>query len=128
LFTSSRLNVDGDTLSGSSVKLHEDGSEGGVDNEGDQEEEGEETEGAEEDEECGRVEQQLLQERLLLLFVRHLGEQTAVLVSGWMLLSDVVAAVVVVVVVVVVAAVVLGVPAARRQTSDVEETERSTGN
>lgn len=81
MFTSSGLNVDGDALDGSSVELHEDGGEGGVDNEGDQEEEGEEAEGAEEDEERGRVEQQLLQERLLLHFVRHLGEQTAVLVS-----------------------------------------------
>jgi len=61
LFTSSGLNVDGNTLGGSSVELHEDGGKGGVDNEGDQEEEGEEAEGAEEDEERGRVEQQLLQ-------------------------------------------------------------------
>ncbi|KAL2727614.1 hypothetical protein V1477_016890, partial [Vespula maculifrons] len=80
-FTSPGLNVDGDTLGGPSVELHEDGGEGGVDDEGDQEEEGEEAEGAEEDEERGRVEQQFLQERLLLLFVRHVGEQTAVLVS-----------------------------------------------
>lgn len=101
MFTSSGLNVDGDALGRSSVKLHEDCGEGGVDNEGDQEEEGEEAEGAEEDEERGRVEQQLLQERLLLLFVRHLGEQTAVLVS-WRLPSDVVIVVAVVVVVVVV--------------------------
>ncbi|KYQ47893.1 hypothetical protein ALC60_13063, partial [Trachymyrmex zeteki] len=128
-FTSSGFNIDGDTLGGSSFELHEDGGEGRVDNEGDQEEEGEEAEGAEEDEERGRVKQQLLQKRLLLLFVRHLGEQTAVLVSCWILLSDVVSVVaVVVVVVVVVVAVVLGVLAARRQTSDVEETERSTDN
>lgn len=96
LFTSSGLNIDGDAFSGSSVELHKDGGEGGVDNEGDQEEEGEEAEGAEEDEERSSIEQQLLQERLRLLFVRHIGEQTAVLVS-WMLLNDVVVFVVVVV-------------------------------
>mgnify|MGYP004590715755 CR=1 FL=1 len=103
LFTSPGLNVDGDTLGWPSVELHEDGGEGGVDDEGDQEEEGKEAEGAEEDEERGRVEQQLLQERLLLLFLRHLGEQTAVLVSGMHLVD-----------VVVVVVVVLGVLAARR--------------
>lgn len=74
LFTSPWLNVGSDTLGWPSVELHEDGGEGGVDDEGDQEEEGKEAEGAEEDEERGRVEQQLLQERLLLLFLRHLGE------------------------------------------------------
>lgn len=104
LFTSPWLNVGSDTLGWPSVELHEDGGEGGVDDEGDQEEEGKEAEGAEEDEERGRVEQQLLQERLLLLFLRHLGEQTAVLVSG-MHLVDVVVFVVV---------VVLGVLADRR--------------
>lgn len=102
MFTSPGLNVDGDTLGWPSVELHEDGGEGGVDDEGDQEEEGKEAEGAEEDEERGRVEQQLLQECLLLLFVRHLGEQTAVLVS-MMHPIDVVFVV-----------VVLGVLAARR--------------
>lgn len=103
MFTSPGLNVDGDTLGWPSVELHEDRGEGGVDDEGDQEEEGKEAEGAEEDEERGRVEQQLLEERLfLLLFLRHLGEQTAVLVSGMHLVD----------VVVLVAVVVLGVLAA----------------
>lgn len=60
LFTSTWLNIYGDTLGRSCVKIHKDRGEGGVDDEGDQEEEGEEAEGAKEDEERGRVEQQLL--------------------------------------------------------------------
>ncbi|KAK0096355.1 hypothetical protein PV326_005703 [Microctonus aethiopoides] len=51
LFTSPGFNVDGDTFSWSCIKIHKNGSERGINDEGDQEEEGEETEGAKEDEE-----------------------------------------------------------------------------
>ena len=66
MVTSPGVDVDGDALGGPRVEIHEDGGEGRIDDERHQEEEGEEAEGAEEDEERGRVEEQLLQQRLLV--------------------------------------------------------------
>lgn len=74
-FTFPRFNVDGDALGRSRVELHKNSGERGIDYEGYQEEEGEEAEGAKEDEERGCVEQKLLGECLIILFVRHLGER-----------------------------------------------------
>lgn len=56
MITSFGIDVDGDTLGGPRVEIHEDGCEGRIDDERHQEEKGEEAEGAEEDEERGRVE------------------------------------------------------------------------
>lgn len=57
MFTSSRLDVNGNTLGGSLVELHKNSGEGRINDEGHQEEKGKGAEGAEEDEERGRVEQ-----------------------------------------------------------------------
>lgn len=66
MFTSSGLNIYGDTLSGLRIELHENGGKCWIDDERHQEEKGEEAEGAEENEECGSVEKEFLQERLFV--------------------------------------------------------------